>query len=250
MGVDSGLPDFRGEGGFWNAYPPYRELGLQLFDIANPEAFHSDPGLAWGFHGHRLNLYRSRIPHEGFDILRRWAEKKESHFVLTSNVDGHFQKAGFDSEQVFEVHGSIHHLQCVRPCIRDIWHANGHSVDVDSKTMRARDPLPRCLHCKTVARPNIILFGDVACVPLRHQTQSRRYGHWLRRVGDSSLVIIELGAGRAIPTVRSLGEQVAQERNGKLVRNNPEESDVPHGGIAVRMGALEALRKISALMEE
>jgi NAD-dependent SIR2 family protein deacetylase len=28
MGVDSGLPDFRGPDGFWKAYPPYRHLGL------------------------------------------------------------------------------------------------------------------------------------------------------------------------------------------------------------------------------
>src|SRR3954470_7784392 len=74
MGVDSGLPDFRGPEGFWRAYPPYRRLGLRFEQLANPEAFARDPHLAWGFYGHRLALYRATRPHEGFAILRRWGE--------------------------------------------------------------------------------------------------------------------------------------------------------------------------------
>lgn len=33
-------------------------------------------------------------------------------FVVTSNVDGHFTKANYPSDRIFEVHGTIHHLQC------------------------------------------------------------------------------------------------------------------------------------------
>src|SRR5258707_10426867 len=72
MGVDSGLPDFRGTEGFWNAYPPYRKLGLDFMAVANPQWFRDDPTLAWGFYGHRLNLYRAATPHPGFAMLRRW----------------------------------------------------------------------------------------------------------------------------------------------------------------------------------
>ena len=67
MGIDSGLPDFRGPGGFWGVYPA---LGERL------------PGGA---------------------------------FVFTSNVDGQFQQAGFDPQHLHECHGSLHHLQCLRP---------------------------------------------------------------------------------------------------------------------------------------
>jgi hypothetical protein len=66
MGVDSGLPDFRGDDGFWNAYPANRQLGLSSINLANPRWFDDDPHLAWGFYGHRLNLYRSTRPHAGF----------------------------------------------------------------------------------------------------------------------------------------------------------------------------------------
>ena len=63
MGVDSGLPDFRGDEGFWRAYPPFKRLGLSFVDLANPRWFEDDPELAWGFYGHRLNLYRATTPH-------------------------------------------------------------------------------------------------------------------------------------------------------------------------------------------
>ena len=39
MGVDSGLPDFRGDQGFWNAYPMYAHLGISFIDAANPSNF-------------------------------------------------------------------------------------------------------------------------------------------------------------------------------------------------------------------
>lgn len=107
MGVDSGLPDFRGNEGFWKAYPPLAKLGLSFVEMANPFWFENKPRLAWGFYGHRLNLYKATKPHQGFDILLKWSKTKPGgYFVFTSNVDGHFQKAGFDENHIEEVHGS------------------------------------------------------------------------------------------------------------------------------------------------
>ncbi|MGF6410159.1 NAD-dependent SIR2 family protein deacetylase [Paraburkholderia sp. MM5482-R2] len=117
MGVDSGLPDFRGDHGFWAAYPALKTGGINFHDIANGTAFLRDPVRAWGFYGHRLNLDRRAVPHAGFESLRRWASAKRSGgFVFTSNVDGQFQKAGFADDRLFECHGSIHFLQCGQSC--------------------------------------------------------------------------------------------------------------------------------------
>ena len=96
MGVDAGLPDFRGVNGFWRAYPALAKSGIHFEEIASPDSFETDPALAWGFYGHRLNLYRRTEPHEGHLILRKWADwMANGAFVFTSNVDGLFQKAGF-----------------------------------------------------------------------------------------------------------------------------------------------------------
>src|SRR5512136_733689 len=91
MGVDSGLPDFRGERGFWNAYPMYERLGIGFVDAANPAHFGADPAFGWGFYGHRTNLYRETVPHAGFYLILEWCRRFGLDlFVVTSNVDGQF----------------------------------------------------------------------------------------------------------------------------------------------------------------
>lgn len=159
MGVDSGLPDFRGPEGFWRAYPMYRHLGIDFYEAANPVHFAQDPAFGWGFYGHRTQLYRQADPHKGFALLRGWIDRYGLEaFVVTSNVDGQFQKAGFDNEKILEVHGSIHHLQCTGPCSQHIW-PNDEEIPIDVATMRAQH-LPLCPRCGAVARPNILMFGD------------------------------------------------------------------------------------------
>jgi NAD-dependent SIR2 family protein deacetylase len=90
--------------------------------MANPARFAEHPEHAWGFYGHRLKLYRETVPHEGFSILRRWADRMpRGAFVFTSNVDGQFQIAGFPESRVDERHGSIHAPQCLQGCTTDTW---------------------------------------------------------------------------------------------------------------------------------
>lgn len=247
MGVDSGLPDFRGEDGFWKAYPPLAKLGLDFRAMANPSWFERDPALAWGFYGHRLGLYRQARPHAGFAELRRWvAAKRDGGFAFTSNVDGHFLRAGFLDGQVTECHGSIHHLQCSANCRGAIWEAPG-SPDfvVDEPTCRAVGELPRCPHCRAVARPNILMFLDSHWVAARSDAQERAFEHWLMALNRGSLTVIELGAGTAISTVRRLGERLQRE-GATLVRINPREPQGPPGTISLSCGALAAVMEIAS----
>jgi len=245
MGVDSGLPDFRGDEGFWESYPPFRERGLDFYDLANPRWFDDDPELAWGFYGHRLDLYRKTVPHDGFDLLRNWgADMADDPFVFTSNVDGQFQKAGFPEKNVLECHGTIHELQCAQPCRDDLWTAERAEIEVDEETFRARGELPACRHCESVARPNVLMFGDTRWVGTRTQRQKQRFRSWLGRVDGAELVVVEAGAGTSVPTVRMQCEQIARQYGARLVRINPGEPDAPPGALSLEMGALEALRAI------
>ena len=246
MGVDSGLPDFRGPEGFWEAYPVARRLGLRFEELANPRWFARDPGLAWGFYGHRLALYRATRPHAGFALLGAWAAAKPGGaFVFTSNVDGHFQRAGFSEESVHECHGSIHWLQCTEfSCGQPAWPADGWEPVVDLERLRAAEPWPTCPTCGLLARPNVLMFGDSAWSSLRSDEQEDRLDAWLA-TAPRPLVVVECGAGSAIPTVRWFGERLARRGAAFLVRINPREPDlggVPdENAVALAMGALAAL---------
>ena len=245
MGVGSGLPDFRGPAGFWRAYPALGRAGVTFQQMADPRWFRSDPRRAWGFYGHRLNLYRATTPHAGFGLLADWAAAAPAGgFVFTSNVDGQFQAAGWDPDRVVECHGSIHHLQCLVRCTDDLWPADGVTVDVDEGECRARGPLPSCPRCGLLARPNVLMFGDAGWLPGRTGAQERRYAAWLRGVPSDGLTAVEVGAGTAVATVR----RECERRAGRLVRINPRDAAVPPGGVALRDGALAALRRVDAAL--
>lgn len=248
IGVDSGLPDFRGREGFWRAYPALAKLGLSFEQMANPQWFTSDPRLAWAFYGHRLNLYRKTNPHRGFHQLLQLAPtRKHGYFVFTSNVDGQFQKAGFDPDRIVECHGSIHHFQCASGCSREIWDASAETVTVDETEFRALEPLPKCRYCPGFARPNILMFGDWQWLDKRINAQAVRFDQWIDELksAGAKITVIELGAGTAIPTVRRTSEEIARQTRGTLIRINPREHDVPPGQVGLPFGAAEGIQRIA-----
>lgn len=243
MGVDSGLPDFRGNSGFWRAYPALANARIPFEEIANPEAFRNAPRLAWGFYGHRLNLYRNTAPHAGFAILLEIAARlTHGAFVFTSNVDGQFQKAGYAERQICEVHGSIHHLQCINGCGASILPSTGFTPDIDTSNCLLRSPLPRCSQCEDLMRPNILMFNDGGWLSRRSDTQRQRLETWLRNTRHP--VIIEIGAGNHVPTVRWFSESLGEP----LLRINPTEADIPGRGVSLPQGGLTALTGIHAAL--
>lgn len=245
MGVDSGLPDFRGDEGFWNAYPALAKSKIKFYEIASPSNFEQDPKLAWGFYGHRLNLYRNTEPHVGFRMLREIAANKEhGYFVFTSNVDGHFRKAGFDPKLICECHGSIHHLQCINGCLHHIWDAGEFFPEVDEVNCQLINDPPKCSCCGDIARPNILMFNDFKWEDSRHKIQRQALSEWLAHA--KNVVIIELGAGKGIPTVRHYGEMLGWP----LIRINPRDPELgSSAGVSLPMGALEALKSIYSVMK-
>ena len=246
MGVDSGLPDFRGTEGFWRAYPALARARIAFESIASPSAFESNPRLAWGFYGHRLALYRRTVPHQGFAMLKAVGESMpRGVFVFTSNVDGQFQRAGFATGCMVEIHGSIHHLQCLRGCSGDIWPADDFAPDTDDENCVLLSRPPACPRCGGLARPNILMFGDWRWADPRQAAQSAALAEWLGQVRRP--VIIEVGAGTAIPSVRHFGEAC----RGTLIRINPTESAVPSGkGFGLHMRGLEGIRGIAQALAE
>lgn len=248
MGVDSGLPDFRGKDGFWQAYPALGEAQMSFQDIACPDAFRRTPERAWGFYGHRLMLYRKVIPHAGFALFKRWGERMPNGVsIFTSNVDGQFQKAGFDAGSIHECHGSIHHFQCLKPCCRKVWSADGFEPDVDVAHCMLRNAPPSCAECGGMARPNVMMFNDWDWLDSRSARQEACQRHWLCSVQRP--VVLEIGAGTTIPSVRYFSQSMVHSHGAKIVRINPLESQVaPGSGVGLSMAAAVGLTAIDKLL--
>jgi len=282
MGVDSGLPDFRGpqaspsplalaleaaklnshartSQGFWKAYPQAQALGLSFSDMSNPRSFVKDPRFGWGFFGHRYQLYRDAVPHEGYHVLRRWGgAARLGSFTFTSNVDGAFLAAGFDEEKLVECHGSIHYLQAfdARLC-GDIW-PSAPQLDklvVDKATFLADEatlPYHTVPSSDTpiLCRPNILMFGDGGWISDRTDAQEARFERYVQSLPrDSRVVVIEIGAGLAVPTVRHTSESLLDMfSNAQLLRINPAEPQGPERTISIPEGGLAALTALDAAL--
>ena len=249
MGVDSGLPDFRGSQGFWKAYPPMEKLGISFPEASNPQWFYKDPKFIWGFFGHRYNLYSKTIPHRGFKILQKWIKAKD-YFIFTSNVDGQFSKAGFPEDKIVECHGTIHYLQCLETykCSLDIWPMT--SIKVDLNTFTAEEPLPKCINCGGLARPTILMFGDYGWVSDRTDAQMEKFE---AKISEKNwkIVVIELGAGEAVYTIRGLGERMIDRYKADLIRINPDDTVFGRNdSLNIKMGALDGLNAIDSIMND
>jgi len=169
-------------------------------------------------------------------------------FVYTSNVDSHSQKSGFREEEVYEIHGSTELWQCSQKCKPYIWKSPPEfTFNVDKTTMLCNDnfstelvkdfkenngfsnPHPRCIYCGMLARPSILMFGDSNWV--EDSIRSSYFHQWKTTVFDllsiyenKRAVILEIGCGNRVATVRYQTQSIAKKFPGQitLIRINPD----------------------------
>ncbi|WP_341314541.1 Sir2 family NAD-dependent protein deacetylase [Paraburkholderia sp. IMGN_8] len=244
MSVDSGLPDFRGSNGLWTTLLPNGMRERDIQSLTQGDCFARDPVAAWRFYGRALQVCSQTVPHEGYGILLRWAERAtHGAFVYTSNVDGHFHAAGFDEERVVECHGSINFMQCTKPCCPSIWAAGSMADALGDINRLTSENLPRCSYCGGVARPNFLLFSDPAWLASRTSKQQMNFQQWQKEARKA--VVIEIGAGLALPSIRMFSESLGIP----LIRINPEDAGIGDlEGVAFRGSALAMLRCIDREM--
>jgi hypothetical protein len=92
------------------------------------------------------------------------------------------------------------------------------------------------------------MFDDWKWTGDRTDYQRVRFADWLKELVKSAakLLVIEIGAGTAVSTVRFTSENMAARLQGTLIRLNPREYEVRPGHIGLPMGAAEGIQKIFA----
>lgn len=251
MSVDSGLPDFRGNEGFWKNYPLAKKMGLKFEQMSTPHWFKTNPKLAYGFWAHRYNLYKDTKPHPGYQILQDICSKKENHFVFTSNVDGHFLKH-FSENNVYECHGSIEFWQCYSEnCASDIFKYPEERIHYKKDPLEGVEPFPTCKKCGDALRPNVLMFNDYSFNDLRLREKMDLYNEWKKKMKslksskELNLCVIEIGAGHHVPTVRHQSEVMSASFNANFIRINPRDFKVPREEhVSIQLNGLEALQLI------
>lgn len=229
MSVDSGLPDFRGKTGMWT------QAQEDFITLASAKGFASDPLRVWNFYINRILQYAHTEPHQGYsDLLKLIHAHDKDVFVVTSNVDGHFQKAGYPVHAVHEIHGSLQHAQCAQACDRQVVPMPKFTCELTSV-----DEIPCCDKCGHMLRPNVMMFSDAHLVWRRIDQGAAEYSTWC--APKMNLLGIEIGAGTQIPSIRLFGE----EKINYLIRINPHDSAVTRPqDVSVKMKAMEGIQYV------
>ncbi|XP_030628346.1 NAD-dependent protein deacylase sirtuin-5, mitochondrial isoform X2 [Chanos chanos] len=165
VSAESGVPTFRGAGGFWRKY--------QSQDLATPQAFSRDPSLVWEFYHYRRELMRSKMPNAAHlaiaECEARLGQQGRSVAVITQNIDELHFRAG--SKNVLELHGSLFKTRCMTcgevavnnksPICPALEGKGAPDPKAKSAAIPVED-LPRCERrgCNGLLRPHVVWFGE------------------------------------------------------------------------------------------
>jgi len=187
ISTPSGIPDFRSPtSGLWERYDPFEVASLDAFRY-HPEKFYS-----W-MRPLARNIHLA-LPNPAHIALARLQESGYLKAIITQNIDGLHQRAG--SPKVLEVHGSLQTLTCVG-CYRQRDAAEFVEAYIE------RGEIPICPHCKSVLKPDVVLFGEQ--LPARTWLQAKE------RINHCDLMIV---AGSSLEVLPVAGLPMRAVENG------------------------------------
>lgn len=207
LSAASGLPTFRGVGGYWRNHDATR--------LATPEAFEHSPGLVWQFYSYRRHMALKAQPNPAHYALAQLSEKKPGFLAISQNVDGLSQRAEHPPESLQLLHGSLFDVTCtafdcdyvdknnftdpIVPALaipKDPKDPNKES-DISLADIQLRDvpvsELPHCPKCRSgLLRPGVVWFGEA--LPSRTMMTIDRWLHG----GEKIDLLLVIGTSAAV----------------------------------------------------
>ncbi|MHA2024530.1 MAG: NAD-dependent protein deacylase [Candidatus Thorarchaeota archaeon] len=218
ISVDSGIPDFRSEGGLWERYDPH--------EYATIESFNQNPTKFWTMGRELAETILQAKPNSAHLGLSKLESEKKLIGIITQNIDNLHQAAG--NKQIVELHGNYlraHCIMCSKEFVGDAVH---------QRVVNGEIP-PKCDVCKGVLKSEAILFGE----PLPETAMKEAVE--LCRQTDLMLVI---GSSLTIYPAAFL-PQLAKNAGAKIVLVNLEGANRDNvADIVIRGRATEIIPKL------
>ncbi|MHA1768241.1 MAG: SIR2 family NAD-dependent protein deacylase [Candidatus Thorarchaeota archaeon] len=195
ISVDSGIPDFRSEGGLWKRYDP--------LEYATYESFQKDPTKFWTMGKEIAETILEAKPNDAHMALASLEKQGKITGIITQNIDNLHQQAG--STKVIELHGNYLRAVCT------VCHAEYIGDEVHREVANGNIP-PRCQKCGGVLKSEAVLFGE----PLPEEPMAKA----IELCKNTDLLIV-IGTSLSVYPVAFL-PQLAKNHGAKIILVNLE----------------------------
>ena len=220
LSITEGIHLFANNQAFGELFGDYqRKYGLTNLLSGMLGQWPSDEEM-WGFWSRMVNHYSNNYePSNAMKDLRAIVGDRD-YFVVTSNGEQHFEKAGFDDDKVFEVEGDWLHMQCASGCHNERYEWSDLAKKMAESQVDGRVPtdlIPKCPKCGGTMIPNMAASHSFIPKPGVQEA----YKDFLSKYHEKRLVILELGIGWRNQLIKApLMRLTAEEPNATYVTIN------------------------------
>lgn len=157
----------------------------------------------WAYWSRYIYINRYMVPPK--DVYNKLFElvKEKDYFVITTNVDHCFQKAGFDKQRLFYTQGDYGLFQCSDPCTQETYDNESIIEEMIQKQKDMKIPtelIPVCPHCGKPLTMNL-RCDDTFVEDEGWHLAKERYTEFLRTRGNKKILFLELGVGYNTPVI-------------------------------------------------
>ena len=200
-----------------------------MYDTIGFDEFDSEEN-RWCFEALVANYMRFSVFNEHqFDhyklLLNLINKYNKKYFIKTTNVDGMFERSGYDKEKIFTVHGDYKYIQCCEPCSQEVYDFE----PIAKKIMENMDPyeqmtlselVPKCPRCGGEMMINIRQSRFFVEKP--YMVKEKDYLEFVNDgIKNGTVLILEFGVGRSTQDyIRIPFEEYCKNKNVYLVRVN------------------------------
>ena len=167
-----------------------------FFPFATPEEH-------WAYWSRYIYINRYQdAPKPVYDDLLKLVRDKD-YFVITTNVDHCFQKAGFDKKRLFYTQGDYGLFQCIEPCCQETFDNEAVILEMVKRQENMKIPselLPVCPHCGKPLTMNL-RSDDKFVEDEGWHRAAERYEDFLRIREGQKILFLELGVGYNTPVI-------------------------------------------------
>lgn len=189
------------------------------------------PEEEWGFWSRLAHHYcGSYQMSQTMQDLKALVSKK-NYFVLTSNGECHFEKAGFSKKRIWEIEGNWLTMQCADGCHGALYSCEQALSELAALEKGGRVPpdrIPRCTQCGAPMRVQMAagVYGNM----ISNRRQFENWQRFYEGIQDQKLVILELGIGPRNQLIKApLMRMAAEKKNSVYITINLGELYIPNG---------------------